>query len=322
MRKKRAWFHDRNAPRKLVSFTNRLGESVTKRVNTRLVEHSLPDEPTFVNLTDSTFMKPAEDDLQDVASSAEIHAAADIDKIVRPNQLPKVVAGQQIVDEAALTPLTVTAQQETSWISYVVRLSSSFWSFLTPRLLRAGGTSGQVLKKLSNADYDVVWANDQQGNAVGIPVGGTTSQVLAKVSGADYDVAWQTVDMSIPTWQTYSSGLGVGNLVAYVRLRFWDQRKTIDYDVAIQPTSTPSTIPGSTTANSGTITFVPSFAVTARNQHHTARLENAEASSRSAYVVLRFTASNTMTVQLTTNDEGGYIDYLGGGVRFGGSLHF
>lgn len=50
-----------------------------------------------------------------------------------------------------------------------------------------GGTTGQVLAKVSNADYDFAWASTHY-----IPAGGTTGQVLTKNSSTDYDVSWAT----------------------------------------------------------------------------------------------------------------------------------
>ena len=52
----------------------------------------------------------------------------------------------------------------------------------------AGGTTGQVLKKKSNTDYDTEWSDEEGG--VGVPAGGTTGQVLKKKSNTDYDTEW------------------------------------------------------------------------------------------------------------------------------------
>lgn len=48
-----------------------------------------------------------------------------------------------------------------------------------------GGTTGQVLKKASNANYDTEW-----GSVEALPTGGTTGQVLAKKSNTNYDIEW------------------------------------------------------------------------------------------------------------------------------------
>ena len=53
-----------------------------------------------------------------------------------------------------------------------------------------GGTTGQVLKKKSNTDYDTEWADESGGSEHGIPGGGTANQILAKNSNTDYDVRW------------------------------------------------------------------------------------------------------------------------------------
>lgn len=70
------------------------------------------------------------------------------------------------------------------------------------RGLPAGGTTGQVPKKNSGADYDAGWADPvtfgttsttvASGNR-GMPAGGATGQVLAKGSATDYDAAWSTI---------------------------------------------------------------------------------------------------------------------------------
>ena len=57
-----------------------------------------------------------------------------------------------------------------------------------------GGTTGQVLQKASNTDYDCEWATAAVPE--GVPSGGTTGQVLRKASATDYDCEWATV--SIP----------------------------------------------------------------------------------------------------------------------------
>lgn len=62
---------------------------------------------------------------------------------------------------------------------------------LTPRGVPAGGTSGQVLVKETNADYETEWA-DLEAAGPGIPAGGTTGQVLAKTSNTDYVAGWTT----------------------------------------------------------------------------------------------------------------------------------
>ena len=56
-----------------------------------------------------------------------------------------------------------------------------------------GGTTGQVLAKSSNDDYDTEWANLP---AEVIPTGGTTGQILTKDSEDNYDISWQDLPES------------------------------------------------------------------------------------------------------------------------------
>lgn len=58
-----------------------------------------------------------------------------------------------------------------------------------------GGTTAQVLSKLSDDDYDIGWVNPPEtgGGTASFPPGGTTGQALVKASNADNDVAWGTV---------------------------------------------------------------------------------------------------------------------------------
>jgi hypothetical protein len=117
--------------------------------------------------------------------------------------------------------------------------------------LPAGGTTGQVLKKLSDVDNDAGWRDESGGgapvefqlsathiqwrnvgdpdwidlitisaitgtngtNGVGVPAGGTTGQVLKKKGNTDYDTGWadesggggEIDDAAISTTKTWSS---------------------------------------------------------------------------------------------------------------------
>lgn len=59
----------------------------------------------------------------------------------------------------------------------------------------SGGTTGQMLAKESDLDYDTTWTDAP----TGVPDGGTTDQILAKKSDADGDVEWQTPAPGIPS---------------------------------------------------------------------------------------------------------------------------
>lgn len=61
------------------------------------------------------------------------------------------------------------------------------------------GSTGQVLTKRSNSDYDTYWADGGGGGTEhGIPAGGTTGQALIKGSDADYDADWSDIEGALP----------------------------------------------------------------------------------------------------------------------------
>ena len=78
-----------------------------------------------------------------------------------------------------------------------------------------GGTTGQVLKKATNSDYETEWASE----GTGVPAGGTTGQYLKKKSNTDGDVEWGT--LSVPSAATATpSDLGtaaVGSSSKYAK---------------------------------------------------------------------------------------------------------
>jgi hypothetical protein len=57
------------------------------------------------------------------------------------------------------------------------------------RSIPNGGSTGQVLVKTNETDYNVQWSNVPAATN-GIPVGGVTNQLLAKSSDTNYDVQW------------------------------------------------------------------------------------------------------------------------------------
>ena len=58
----------------------------------------------------------------------------------------------------------------------------------------AGGSMGQILAKNSATDYDEKWITPP----TGVPDGGSTGQMLVKQSNADGDAAWQTPPVGLP----------------------------------------------------------------------------------------------------------------------------
>lgn len=65
---------------------------------------------------------------------------------------------------------------------------------LNPVSVPQGGTTGQVLVKDSDVDYDIEWVDP----VTGLPAGGGTGQVLAKISPADGNVGWINPPSGIP----------------------------------------------------------------------------------------------------------------------------
>lgn len=69
-----------------------------------------------------------------------------------------------------------------------------------------GGTTGQILEKLSNADYDTQWADPEPGAAIGAPlVGGTAGSVL--FVGAGGLLAQDNANLF---WDDTNNRLGIG----------------------------------------------------------------------------------------------------------------
>lgn len=60
---------------------------------------------------------------------------------------------------------------------------------ITPQLLPAGGTQGQVLGKSTGDDYAVAW-QDPAAAVNGLPEGGTAGQILAKKGPDNFDAEW------------------------------------------------------------------------------------------------------------------------------------
>jgi len=51
-----------------------------------------------------------------------------------------------------------------------------------------------VFKKYNGSDWEAIAVGQKGDSGVGVPTGGTTDQVLAKVSATDYDTAWVTLN--------------------------------------------------------------------------------------------------------------------------------
>lgn len=69
------------------------------------------------------------------------------------------------------------------------------------KLVPAGGTTGQVLSKSSNENYETEWTTVDDKL---IPAGGTTGQILSKNTNSDYDTSWK----SFPKFNLILSKIG------------------------------------------------------------------------------------------------------------------
>lgn len=83
---------------------------------------------------------------------------------------------------------------------------------IKPRLMRAGGEPGQVLKKSTYTDFQGEWADVRE-----IPAGGSQGQYLRKTSALDFAVGWTTITGTLPTGGTVGMALtksGAGDFQA------------------------------------------------------------------------------------------------------------
>lgn len=65
---------------------------------------------------------------------------------------------------------------------------------LTPTDMPLDGTTGQVLAKQTDDDFDIAWIDPP----VSLPLGGANGQFLGKNSGTDLDVAWKNPPYELP----------------------------------------------------------------------------------------------------------------------------
>lgn len=84
-----------------------------------------------------------------------------------------------------------------SWRDWFYKLTVALKTFVASAL-PSGGTTGQFLKKNSNADQDAGWYTV----TTLLPSGGTTGQTLTKNSNADQDAGWATPTSILPSGGT------------------------------------------------------------------------------------------------------------------------
>lgn len=183
----RSWFFDNNIPTEPRVYTDSNGNNVTKKVKTRLAKGHFAKEETFKDLLETTFMKSSGSDLQDVASTNEIYEEVNIEKVVKPNQLPELEEVISTIDFSTPDTLPfnpsliytgevydVTKRKNGSKNKYSWKFSNNFLGWLLPRLLPKGGTPNQVLTKGNTNDFLVEWRD--------IPI---PANILPQFAGAD-----------------------------------------------------------------------------------------------------------------------------------------
>lgn len=95
-------------------------------------------------------------------------------------------SGRRLIQMTSTAAVVVQTQNESGAAGTATYLGDPGKFFVPP-----GGTTGQVLKKASNTDGDLVWGDDVAGAAAAsLPAGGTTGQYLRKSSTTDGDAAW------------------------------------------------------------------------------------------------------------------------------------
>lgn len=195
-KRKRSWYFDNNVPTESRTYIDGNGQTVTKQVKTRLAKGHLPKEETFQDLIYTTFLKSADGDLQDVASTTEILSATDIEKVVKPNQLPELTNSEAevignfngAVFEASPKSLSV----KRGWF---YNFTTAFKNWLLTRLIPSGGTTGQVLKKISNTDYNFSWQNDDTGTGLPAYVQPADDNKILRIDAID-GAKWKTPDFA------------------------------------------------------------------------------------------------------------------------------
>lgn len=167
IRRLRDWFFETNIPTETRTYIDGNGNTITKQVKTRFAKGSFPKEEDFKDLLTTTFLKSVGNDLQDVSSTQEIYNETNIDKVVKPNQLPELYGKTEIVN---LSPITGSTQEDYTGLIYNVQkenigsknkyswnFTSTFLSWLKNKFVPKGGTANQVLVKNSNNNYDTKW---------------------------------------------------------------------------------------------------------------------------------------------------------------------
>ena len=150
---------------------------------------------------------------------------------------------------------------------------------VTVPTIPAGGSTGQVLEKVSGTDYDIAWAappsapvtsvNGQTGAVVipPVPSGGTTGQVLAKQSNTDYDTEWIAPPSApVTSVNSQTGAVTVPTIPAGGSSHYFLRKATaVDYDtewIALPNNTVPWVYVGQANGNSGETVSLENLVIT------------------------------------------------------------
>lgn len=152
---------------------------------TRLRKDDIPTQSTFKELTDSIIFKTESEDRAKLdtenfseQTSGHVTLATDeqvIANTVQPSNRSLVVSPHQTttlsnegVNLSGLAGFTgrilerVLNTAITTRKDYYLTFSTAFKNWLTPRLIPSGGLEGQILRKNSSTDYNLIWSSISQ----------------------------------------------------------------------------------------------------------------------------------------------------------------
>ena len=164
-----------------------------------------------------------------------------------------VVEGAGVTIDAAQTTLSA---HDTAVLMKTV--APNTWDMSTTQNteegIPPGGTTGQVLKKISGIDFDVDWQADLQGGAGGtVPDGGATGYHLAKNSANNQDLIWEAP----PTFTSPVPLLGTtGQILAKTTNANHDMEWIDDVGATTDLTNTPDADSVTVESTSGTDTDI------------------------------------------------------------------
>lgn len=127
-------------------------------------------------------------------------AAIPFQEGIKTGSISEVTQGSGLAIESELDMNNHTIHSLADGVANTDAVNKSQLNAVTESIhsIPSGGTSGQVLAKIDETDYNVTWVNQQGGGSGNVPAGGTTGQVLAKATDADYQTEWVNQPEGLP----------------------------------------------------------------------------------------------------------------------------